>query len=78
MKPTETMRNTRNAGNYIASSVHYTRRRFDGRYEIVAQATASFLNANELNIGGEIVLDVQKNRQDAVDAVRYFRKHETA
>lgn len=78
MKITEQMKATRNSGSYIAASVHYSRRKFDKRYEIIARATDTFLNENELNIGGEIVLDIRGTRQEALDAVRFYRKQETA
>lgn len=74
MKITEQMNAVRNSGSYIAGSVHYSRRKMDKRYEIIARATDTFLNENELNIGGEIVLDVRGNRQEALDAVRFYRK----
>ena len=78
MNTNEHLNTVRNNGSYIAGSVHYSRRKFDKQFEIVARATDTFLNEHELNFGGEVVLAVAKNRNEALDLVRFFRKQVTA
>lgn len=76
MKITPRMERIRNNSDYIEPSVHYNRRAFDKKFEIVARVSDRTMDELELNIGGEVVLDVQDNRQDALASVRFFRRQE--
>lgn len=76
MKITPRMERIRNNSDYIEPSVHYSRRAFDKKFEIVARVSDRTMDELELNIGGEVVLDVQDNRQDALASVRFFRRQE--
>ncbi|MBT1154451.1 hypothetical protein J1C56_02480 [Aminobacter anthyllidis] len=73
MKITTKMEEIRSKSNYIPASVHYSRRAFDKQFEIVARVTDRTMDELGVNIGGEVCLDVQRNRQDALAAVRFFR-----
>jgi hypothetical protein len=73
MKITTRMEAIRAAGGFIPGSVHYNRRAFDKKFEIVARLTDHAMDQLELNIGGEVVLDVQEDRQNALASVRFFR-----
>jgi len=61
--------------NYITGSVHYNKRSYDKQFEIVAVLPNSEIERLGLHIGGEVVLDIASSRQDALDAVRFFRGH---
>lgn len=76
MKITKSMQAIRDAGNYIPGSVHYSRRAYDKKFEIVGRITDEALDYMNLSIGGEVVLDVQEDRQQALAAVRFFRHQE--
>lgn len=69
------MKRTRSNGGFIPGSVHYSRRKYDGHFEVVARLYDSQVNELEVNIGGEVAIDVQKRRDDALTSVRYFRGH---
>ncbi len=60
---------------YIKGSVHYSKRQYDKKFEIVAVLPPSVVAEMGLHIGGEIVLDVADNRQDALNFVRHYRGH---
>lgn len=77
MNITTRMTAIRENTDYIAASVHYKKRAFDKQFEIVARISDAALDELGVNIGGEIVLDVQENRQYALDSVRFFRKQES-
>ncbi|MBN9136646.1 MAG: hypothetical protein J0I92_11450, partial [Phyllobacterium sp.] len=66
MKITPRMETIRAKSNYITGSVHYNRRAFDKQFEVVARLTDRTMDELGVNIGGEVVLDVQPNRQDAL------------
>ena len=72
------MESIRANSNYIPGSVHYHRRAYDKAFEVVARLTDRTMDELELNIGGEVVLDVQPNRQDALASVRFFRHQQEA
>ncbi|TWH35566.1 MULTISPECIES: hypothetical protein [unclassified Aminobacter] len=76
MKITAAHERIRNNAGYIEASVHYSKRKFDKKYEVVARLKDTTMNELELNIGGEVVLDVQNNRQDALASVRFFRRQD--
>lgn len=76
LKITPSMERIRHSGDYIEASVHYAKRRFDKKYEVVARLKDTTLNELDLNIGGEVVLDVQADRRAALESVRYFRKQD--
>lgn len=73
MKITPRMEAIRANSSYIAGSVHYHKRAFDKAFEIVARLTQAAQDELGLNIGGEVVLDVQQDRQAALASVRFFR-----
>lgn len=73
MKITPRMETIRANSNYITGSVHYNRRSYDKQFEVVARLTDRTMDELGVNIGGEVVLDVQPNRQDALASVRFFR-----
>lgn len=75
MKITDTMLRTRANSGFIPGSVHYNRRKYDNHFEVVARLYDSEVNDLEVNIGGEVVLDVHKRRDDALASVRFFRGH---
>ena len=75
MQPTGQQTTIRDTTQYISGSVHYHKRKGDGKYEVVASLFHHAREALGLSIGGEIVLDVQANRQDALASVRFFRGH---
>ena len=72
---TVAMERIKYAGGYVPASVHFSQRKYDKKFEVVAQMTYEALDALELSIGGEVVLDIQDNRQDALSSVRFFRGH---
>lgn len=78
MKITTSMETIRANSNYITGSVHYNRRSYDKQFEIVARLTDRTMDDLGVNIGGEVVLDVQRDRQDALAAVRFFRHQQEA
>jgi len=53
---------------YDTRSVHYSRRKFDNVFEIVARAEVA-------GDWREVVLDIQYSRTKALDAVRFLRGH---
>lgn len=73
MTPTDNQKTVRSNGNFIPGSVHYERRAYDNRFEVVGRLYDSARDALEVNIGGEVVLDVAPNRQSALEVVRFFR-----
>ena len=75
MQPTAQQTKIRDNTQYITGSTHYHKRAGDGMYEIVASLYHHAREALGLSIGGEVVLDVQANRQDALASVRFFRGH---
>lgn len=76
MNITPRMQSIRDNVNYIAPSVHYNRRAYDKKFEIVAALPDHELDTLGVNIGGEVVLDVRDDRQDALASVRFFRRQE--
>lgn len=76
MKPTPRMESIRDNTSYIERSVHYNKRAYDKKFEVVGRLTDTALNELEANMGGEVVLDIQENRQDALASVRFFRRQE--
>lgn len=76
MQITPRMNEIRDRTDYIAGSVHWNRRKHDKAFEVVGRLTPEALTKLGSSIGGEVVLDVQHNRQDALQAVRFFRKQE--
>jgi hypothetical protein len=78
MKITPRMEAIRANSNYIAGSVHYHKRAYDKAFEVVARLTDRTMDELELNIGGEVVLDVQADRQAALASVRFFRFQQEA
>lgn len=75
MTPTKQQTHIKENTQYIPGSVHYHKRRGDGKYEVVGQLYNHAREALGLSIGGEVVLDVKPNRQDALASVRFFRGH---
>lgn len=75
MNPTKQQTEIRDKTNFIKGTTHYNRRKHDGKYEVLAQLKAPAREALGLSIGGEVVLDVCANRNDALDSVRFFRGH---
>lgn len=75
MKITPQMETIRSAGNFIPGTVHWSRRKYDGAFEIVGRLTNEAIAEMRPCIGGEVVLHVSENRKDALDAVRFFRNH---
>lgn len=73
MTPTNSMQTIRANARYIPGSVHYNRRAFDKKYEVVARLYDDALEDLGVAIGGEVVLDVRDDRIDALEAVRFFR-----
>ncbi len=73
MTPTSQMRTIRSNTRYVEASVHYNRRKFDKKYEIVARLYDDALEDLGVTIGGEVVLDVREDRHDALESVRFFR-----
>lgn len=73
MTPTKQMNAIRTNTRYVKGSVHYNRRAFDKKYEVVARLYDDALEDLGLTIGGEVVLDVRDDRQDALASVRFFR-----
>jgi len=52
--------------SYISNTVHFTKRKYDKKFEVIAQA----------EIAGAlrwVTLDVIQNHKDAVEAVRTYR-----
>jgi len=78
MNATARMKSIRANAGYVASSVHYNRRKFDKQYEVVARLYDAQVDELGLNIGGEVVLDVRADREDALASVRFFRGQEVA
>ena len=76
MQITPRMNSIRDNTDYITGSVHWNRRAYDKNFEIVGRLTPEGLAALGSSIGGEVVLDVQAGRQDALASVRFFRKQE--
>lgn len=76
MKITPRMERIRANSEYIAPSVHYNRRAYDKQYEVVARLYDRTMDEMGLNIGGEVVLDVQPDRHSALASVRFFRHQE--
>lgn len=76
MKITPRMEAIRANSEYIAPSVHYNRRAYDKKFEVVGRLSDRTLDELGLNIGGEVVLDIQDDRQDALASVRFFRHQE--
>ncbi len=54
---------------YDTRSVHYSRRKYDGLFEIVARAKVE-------DEWRTVALDIQPSRVKALDAVRFLRGHE--
>lgn len=75
-KINDTHRATKSNGRFIPASVHYSYRKYDRKYEIVAQLYDQVVNDLDVNCGGQVTLDVQPNRDAALFMVRYFRGHE--
>lgn len=73
MTPTAQLRLIRSNTRYVEASVHYNRRKFDKKYEIVARLYDDALEDLGVTIGGEVVLAIYEDRHDALDAVRFFR-----
>lgn len=73
MTPTTQMRTIRSTARYVEASVHYNRRKFDKKFEIVARLYDDALEDLGLAIGGEVVLDVRDDRIEALESVRFFR-----
>lgn len=78
MKITTRMETIRAGSNYIPGSVHYHKRAYDKAFEIVARLSDRTMDELELNIGGEVVLDIQPDRQAALASVRFFRHQQEA
>lgn len=76
MKITPRMVTIRDNTDYIAPTVHYSRRAADKAFEVVARLTDEAIEALGVSIGGEVVLDVQMDRQAALASVRFFRRQE--
>lgn len=76
MHITPRMTEIRDRTDYIAGSVHWHRRAYDKAFEVVGRLTPEGMAKLGSSIGGEVVLDVQYNRQDALKSVRFFRKQE--
>lgn len=76
MHITPRMTEIRDRTDYIAGSVHWNRRAYDKAFEVVGRLTPEGMAKLGSSIGGEVVLDVQYNRQDALKSVRFFRKQE--
>lgn len=76
MHITPRMAEIRDRTDYIAGSVHWNRRAYDKAFEVVGRLTPEGMAKLGSSIGGEVVLDVQYNRQDALKSVRFFRKQE--
>lgn len=75
VKITERMKAIKEAGGFVPASVHFSQRKYDKKFEVVAQLTYDKLDELGLSIGGEVVLDIQETRNDALASVRYFRGH---
>ena len=75
MQPTKEQLRIKKSTQFIPGSVHYHKRKLDGKFEVVAQLFNHAREALGLSIGGEVTLDVQPNRQDALASVRFFRGH---
>jgi hypothetical protein len=75
MTPTAQMRIIRSNARYVEASVHYNRRKFDKKFEIVARLRDDALEDLGVTIGGEIVLDVRDDRIEALESVKFFRNH---
>lgn len=73
---TPTMEKIRDAASYIERSVHYHRRAYDKKFEVVARLTDRAAEGLGAAIGGFVVLDVQPSRHAALEAVRFFRRQE--
>ena len=76
MKITPRMHEIRDRSDYFTGSVHWNRRKYDKAYEVVAQLTPEALVRLGSSIGGEVVLDVQHDRRDALASVKFFRRQE--
>jgi len=53
---------------YDARSVHYSKRKLDGMFEIVGRAEVE-------GVWREVTLDVRSTRTKALDVVRFLRGH---
>lgn len=73
MIPTNTQATIKDNAGYVPASVHYHKRALDKKYEVVASLLSATVEKLGLGIGGAVVLDVQPNRTDALESVRYFR-----
>jgi hypothetical protein len=76
MQITERMNEIRDRTDYIAGSVHWNRRAYDKAFEVVGRLSPEGMEKLGSSIGGEVVLDVRHNRQDALRSVRFFRRQE--
>ena len=61
---------------YIPATVHYNKRARDKKFEIVGVLPPALLEEMKLNIGGEVVLAIADDRQEALNLVRFFRGHQ--
>jgi len=75
MVPTPQMTRIKDAGDFIPGTTHYSRRKGDGKFEVVARLTNEAHTALEANCGPEVVLEVCEDRHAALAAVRFFRGH---
>lgn len=76
MQISDQLKTIRSNTSYIEGSVHFNKRAYDKKFEVVARLKDHALNEMDLCIGGEVVLDIQDKREDALAVVRFFRGHQ--
>ena len=71
----QNLTNIRKKGEYIPQSVHYSKRRYDGKFEVVAALKPKVHAELGVQCGNEVVLAVEENRNDALRTVKFLRGH---
>ncbi|MBL4876207.1 MAG: hypothetical protein JKY10_06930 [Cohaesibacteraceae bacterium] len=64
---------TRECGWFMPSSFHYSKRPFDGMYEVVGALSTLGAEKMDTDYGRPIVVAVHNNQPDALAAVRHLR-----
>ena len=76
MKVTTQMERIRANVSYDHRSVHFSKRAADKQFEVVARLDDPDAETLGFHPGQEVCLDVQPNRTEALESVRFFRNWE--
>ena len=68
---TPTLTNIQNNVTFDGRSVHYSKRKLDGQYEVVGRAEVD-------GVWRYVTLDIQPSRTKALEVVRFLRGHANA